>query len=65
MHKKKQFFLKTIGKKPKIARFKANFRLLEGDNCAQIIPIYKAKTFICKNMCYVDCPHIVDYFVAD
>jgi hypothetical protein len=34
-----------------MAKFKANFRLVQGDNSAQIVPIYKAKTFICKNMC--------------
>jgi hypothetical protein len=34
-----------------MAKFKANIRLVETDNSAQIVPIYKAKTFVCKNMC--------------
>jgi hypothetical protein len=35
----------------KMTKFEANFRLVKGDNSAQIKTIYKAKTFICKNMC--------------
>jgi hypothetical protein len=33
-----------------MTKFKANFRLVEGDNSTQIIPNNKAKTFIFKNM---------------
>jgi hypothetical protein len=40
-------------KNRKKAKFMANFRLVTGDNSAQVIPIYKAKTFICKNMCNI------------
>ena len=34
-----------------MAKFMANFRLVKRENRTQIVPIYKAKTFICKNMC--------------
>ena len=39
----------------KMAKFKANIRLVKRDNSTQIVPIYKVKTFICKNMCNTVC----------
>ena len=45
----------------KMAKFKANIRLVKGDNSAQIVPIYKAKTFICKNMCNTLCKILAKY----
>ena len=35
----------------KMTNFKANLRLVKENNSAQVIPIYKAKIFLCKNMC--------------
>jgi hypothetical protein len=40
-------------KMQKLTKFKANFRLDIVNISAQLIPIYKAKTFICKNMCNI------------
>jgi hypothetical protein len=37
-------------KKSKMTKFKANFRLVKGDNSAQITSIDKTMAFICKNM---------------
>jgi hypothetical protein len=37
-------------KKNKDGKFKTNFMLVLMNNCARIIPIYKAKTSVCKNM---------------
>jgi hypothetical protein len=34
--------------------FKSNFRLVEWNTSAQITPIYKAKTFICKKCAILD-----------
>ena len=42
-------------------KFKANIRLVKGDKCAQIIPIYKAKAFICKNMYNTLCKILTKY----
>jgi hypothetical protein len=39
----------------KIAKFKANTRLVKRDSSTQIVAIYKVKTFICKNMCNTLC----------
>ena len=44
-----------------MAKFKANLRLVKGDNGAQIRPIYKAKTFICKNMSNTLCKILTEY----
>ena len=44
-----------------MGNFKANLKLIKGDNSAQIIPIYKAKTFICKNMCNTLCKILTKY----
>ena len=45
----------------KMAKFNANIRLVKRDNSAQIVPIYKAKTFVCKNMCNTLCNILTKY----
>jgi hypothetical protein len=37
----------------KMTKLKANFKLIEGDNGAQVIPNYKAETFILKTLCSI------------
>jgi hypothetical protein len=37
-----------VGRKK--SKFKANIKLVKRDNSTQIVLIYKAKTFICKNL---------------
>ena len=44
-----------------MAKFNANIRLVKRYNSAQIVPIYKAKTFICKNMCNTLCKILTKY----
>jgi hypothetical protein len=38
--------VEKLEKIEKMAKFKANFKLIKGDNSTKIISIYKAKTFI-------------------
>ena len=44
-----------------MAKFKINFRLVKGDNSAQVTPIYKAETFIYKNMGNTLCKILTKY----
>ena len=46
-----------------MAKFKTNIRLVKRDNSTQVIPIYKAMTFICKNMCNTLCKILTKYTV--
>jgi hypothetical protein len=48
-------------KNKKMAKFKANIKLVKRDNSAQIVLIYKAKTFICKNMGNTLCKILTKY----
>jgi hypothetical protein len=52
---------KLVEEIEKIAKFKTYVRLVTGDNSAQNIPIYKAKTFIYKNMCDILCKILDKY----
>jgi hypothetical protein len=45
----------------KMTKFKANFRLVKMSKSIQIIPFFKAKTFICKNMSNTLCKILTKY----
>ena len=53
----RNLMVKLEEKIQKMTNFKANFRLVLVKYSVQVIPIYKARTFICKDMCNTSCKY--------